>query len=391
MTTPQISVTEAFDPFDAGPFTGAQRALHLRRAAALDAGRRAVIAGALAWVPLLLLAAFEGLAFGGVDRPFLRDPAAHVRYLVAVPLLVFAEQVVLPMLGGIVNHFRDSGIVPDDARPRFDEIVGRTRASLESRTAEVTIVLLAYAATISAFATPLIGHTSWVAPFADRATSLSLAGWWRMLVSQPLLLALVFAWIWRVLLWGRFLGRVMKLPLRLVAAHSDQAGGLRFVGVSLRAFAPLGFAFSAIVAAGTIELGRRSTVQEIGALAAVVVILVLAIFVLPLIPTTRALKRLRVHGLLEYGAIASRLGIQFESRWMRRGRPVNEEALEAGDFSALVDMSGVLTNVLAIRPLPFTSEELKPLLVATLVPFLLRVLAITPPDTALKIVRGVLL
>lgn len=37
------------------------------------------------------------------------------------------------------------------------------------------------------------------------AGSFSVAGWWHLLVSLPLLLILLFGWFWRMILWARFL------------------------------------------------------------------------------------------------------------------------------------------------------------------------------------------
>ncbi len=55
----------------------------------------------------------------------------------------------------------------------------------------------------------------------------SLAGWWHLLVSLPLLLILFFGWIWRLALWARFLFLMSRLNLRLIPAHPDNVGGLK--------------------------------------------------------------------------------------------------------------------------------------------------------------------
>jgi hypothetical protein len=72
-----------------------------------------------------------------------------------------------------------------------------------------------------------------------------------VLVSVPLLLLLLLGWLWRVLLWWRFLWLTARLDLRLIPGHPDLAGGLMFVGSSLRSFWLLSFALGAI-AAGTV-------------------------------------------------------------------------------------------------------------------------------------------
>src|SRR5688572_20097112 len=42
----------------------------------------------LTWLPLLVLSLSEGTAWGGVTLPFLYDVEIHVRFLIALPLLV---------------------------------------------------------------------------------------------------------------------------------------------------------------------------------------------------------------------------------------------------------------------------------------------------------------
>ena len=71
---------------------------------------------AIAWVPLAVLAASQGLALGDDRRESqLLDISAYVRYLIAIPTFVLAEAVCLPQLGRIAHQFLDAGLVPDDS------------------------------------------------------------------------------------------------------------------------------------------------------------------------------------------------------------------------------------------------------------------------------------
>src|SRR6187431_2292415 len=56
--------------------------------------RRIIFISGIAWLPLLLLTVATGKAFGGVKVPFLYDLETHVRFVLALPLLVLAELVV---------------------------------------------------------------------------------------------------------------------------------------------------------------------------------------------------------------------------------------------------------------------------------------------------------
>jgi hypothetical protein len=118
---------------------------------------------------------------------------------------------------------------------------------------EVLVVVLAYLAMIilmQTFPTEDI-------PFWHKASGggggYSWAGWWHTLVSAPVALVLLLGWLWRILIWGFFLFRVSRLDLQLVPTHPDLAGGLQFVGVSLRAFLLLGLTISTIAAGGVAQ------------------------------------------------------------------------------------------------------------------------------------------
>src|SRR5437870_8819872 len=56
---------------------------------------RAIVIAAVAWLPLLVLSLIGRSATGGaVDLPFLQDIETHVRFLIALPILILAEIVV---------------------------------------------------------------------------------------------------------------------------------------------------------------------------------------------------------------------------------------------------------------------------------------------------------
>ena len=62
--------------------------------------RRIIVLTVLAWVPLLVLSALQGYAWGGVELPFLYDVELHARLLLAMPLLILAELAVHRRLRG---------------------------------------------------------------------------------------------------------------------------------------------------------------------------------------------------------------------------------------------------------------------------------------------------
>lgn len=382
-------------PFDAGPYIRLQQSLGLMRPDLQRVTQRAVLLAAVAWLPLLILSALQGLALGPNPREsLLLDVSAYARYLIALPMLVVAERICLPRLAGIAGHFVDAGLVTDEDRPRFDGLIASTRQLLQQRWAEIGLVLLAY--TVTVMSTGVVypaDVSSWAAPTRDGVSEISLAGWWRMLVSQPLFLILVVAWLWRVAVWTRFLWKVSRLDLQLVASHPDLAGGLYFVTDSVRAFMPVAFAIGAAVAGGAGEAivvdGRPP--QDFRFVVVAAVVLVLALFQGPLMVFTGPLRRARFRGIFAYGELADAVGRQFERRWLDRSEVVGDEALSAQDFSATTDLFAIVSNVRQVGLVLYDLKSLLLLAVAVLLPFVPLVLAVLPLDQLLKMAMKLVL
>ena len=90
--------------------------------------RRAAIAILIGWVPLAVLSiVLTYLRADGIDRAFFADIGTHARMLLAVPLLIAAEYIIMPRLEVVGLHFRTSSILAPTERDRFDEIVADTR------------------------------------------------------------------------------------------------------------------------------------------------------------------------------------------------------------------------------------------------------------------------
>ncbi|HSA55653.1 MAG TPA: hypothetical protein VLE53_08100 [Gemmatimonadaceae bacterium] len=382
-------------PFDGGPYERLPAPLGRRGTDLRVLRRRAIAAVLVTWVPLAVLSAVQGLAIRpNVRESFLLDISAYGRYVVALPLLILSERIVLPALGQVARHIATSGLLLAHQRASYDALVTSTRALMCSPIAGVVILVLAYLTTtrLSGLVYPTEIST-WAAPIVDGVRQYSFAGWWRLLVSQPLYAAMLGVWIWRALVWAVFLHRATRLDLRLVAAHPDHMGGLEFVVSSLRVVPIVGFAVAAGTAANIAELvvvdGR--SILEFNYLIGFVVVFVLVLFVGPLFTLRTPLLRLRLRGIISYGELATDLGHRFEARWVRPGRDVDDEALERPDFSAVTDAYSIIANVSAINPIPITVRSLAPLVGATLAPFVPVLLLGMPAAEILKLASSFLL
>jgi len=371
-------------PFDAGPYVRLQSSLGLIQAESLHVRRRAVMAALLAWLPLLILSSIDGRAIGATrQESMLMDIAVHARYLLALPLLVIAESVTLPFLATLARHFGDAGLVASESRARYTELLESTRKMLASPRTDVAILLLAYLVTLTVSPLYPPGTASWVRPIPG-THELSLAGWWRALVSQPLFLLLVFGWLWRVALWGRFLYGISQLQLRLIPPHPDRAVGIGFAGLSLRAFLILALAFSIPIAGAvaTEVLNHGRSIVEFKYLVAGYVIAVILLFTAPLFTLAPLLLRARTRGILEYETFATELGRRFEQRWLSSRSEPGE--LGAPDFSATADLFAVTANVREMRMLPLNVIQILMLALAALLPFLPVLIAVMPLKDVLR-------
>jgi len=218
-----------------------------------------------------------------------------------------------------------------------------------------------------------------------------MAGWWHLAISLPLLLGLLRAWLWRLGVWVRFLWRMARMGLYLVAAHPDQAGGLQFLAYSPRILATLALPIGIIVAgtladkviAGASPIGREATPVVT---AAVTVLL----FGTPPLVFTRALLVAWRIGVYRYGDLASRAGEAFETRWFAPGQKLDAELLERPDFSATTDLYAVVANVYAMRTAIFDIQGLLSVVVATVLPFVPIWLSAIPFSTIVDHLVGAL-
>jgi hypothetical protein len=91
-----------------GPFFQLLRRAHLTDDTLMMVRQRVIVISLLAWLPLLALAALEGRLLGDSTAvPFLFDWEVHIRFLVAIPLLIIAELVVHRRMRPLVQQFLD--------------------------------------------------------------------------------------------------------------------------------------------------------------------------------------------------------------------------------------------------------------------------------------------
>jgi hypothetical protein len=380
--TPRRSNT---DPFGAGPWAWARQRLPSRP---LHAWQAALGTAAIGWAPLVALAAAEHLAIGPTAHTsMLLDYAAHGRYLLGAPAFAAAGFVALPEFARVVRQFADARMVADHERARYDALVASTRRLLASGWLDVVLLAAAIGVMFIASSRPYsVSVESWARPGVTAGVAtLSLAGWWRMAVSQPLSNLLLCTWLWRLLVWTRFLHCTMRMDLRLVASHPDRLGGLGFVLVPLHGLAIVAFGLGAVAAGAVTErvLVDGAPLESYRLLIGTQVVVVLVLVAGPALQLIGPLTRLKIWGTFHYGHLASDVGHAFQQRWLT-DRSAGPDALGAPDFSATTDLYSVAANVNAINPFVFDLRTVLSLAAATLLPYIPVVVAVLPFEDVIR-------
>lgn len=368
--------------FYGGPPLKIQSWLGLVRAGDPNVPRRAALVFVFTWLPLLALTASSSVE---QLKSFLFDAGAHGRYLLVAPLLILAESICIPRLGGIIGRFVEAGIVTGDDRLRIRAAIVSTRRLLDSVWVEVITFVLAYALiATTVLSIHQIGIPAWHHVNGSPEGRPSAAGWWGLLVSLPILLVLLLGWLWRIFLWATLLWRISRMDLRLVASHPDRAAGLGFVSHSVLAFVPLslavGILFAGPVANKVWNAGAALSDYRVAALGAAA--LSACLFAGPLVVFLPRLTAARRIGQIEYGGLARRVGVEFEQTWLHRR--IDASALDTPNFSATTDLYQVAANVREMRIVPVDIRTVAVLVGAALSPFFVVALGSMPFDVILK-------
>jgi hypothetical protein len=372
--------------FRGGPFPHFQKSLGLFRPVGFDVTSRAVVSVLIGWFPLVVLVITDGLSNNSSPVSFLLDFGVHARSLLAAPLLILCELICLGRLESIALHFVNARLIDEADRPYFKALVKSTKVLVNSTLAEVVAIALSYSiALLLIHQLPLLAAPDWYF-FSGQKETLSWTGYWYVFVSMPLLLILFFGWMWRVILWSRFLVHVSRMRLRLVAAHPDGASGLKFLNLELFAFFPLAFTFGVITAGSVANRVAYdgATLEGVEKTIGGLLIFVVMLFVGPLMIFVFNLHRGKANGILCYGRLAVEVGRQFELKWITHYQRFGSSALEAPDFSATTDLYQIVSNVHAMSIVPFELKSLIILCVAALLPFIPVILMTIPLKVILK-------
>ena len=264
-----------------GPLYQLLRRFHLSDDALGMLRRRMIAASFLTWVPLLILSIWEGLATGNqVNVPFLVDFDVHARFLVALPLLIYAELIVHQRMRLVVRGFLDRKLVPADSINKLDAALQSLSRLRNSVVVEVLLILFVYAVGVLVLRrTVELKTATWQ---SLQQGSFTITGMWYAFVSLPIFQFILIRWYFRLFLWTRFLYHTSKIRLSLIPTHPDRAGGLGFLSGTVYGFSPLllahGTLLSGMIANRIFYMGAKlpDFKMELFALVVVLITIILA-------------------------------------------------------------------------------------------------------------------
>jgi hypothetical protein len=360
--------------------------------------RRIVVFLAVTWLPLLIFAVWEGLAIGPTPREtFLLDFATFARFLIAVPLLVVAEVTIGPRMTSAGLHFVRAGLVRPADYPAFEQAIRRVVRWRESLWAELVLLGMAGVGAWTLTTESLYGSTtaSWqnAVGATDQGSRLVLVGLWYHVIAVPIIQFFWYRWLWRLIIWIRFLYDVSRLDLDLVPTHADAAGGLGFLGTAHTAFGILSFALSSVLsaAAAFLIVFEEAPIETFQIHFVTMLIAAEVLFLGPLILFCPALIRARQTWLREYSLLVLRYNRAFHEKWIEGQVADGEPLLGSGDIQSLADLGNSFEFIRGMKVVPFSVRVILQLAVVTIMPALPLVLLVMPVEKILDLMAKAVL
>jgi hypothetical protein len=354
----------------------------------MDLVRRRVIAAVVVtWLPLAVLTAAGGGSLAGVSVPFLYDLDVHVRFLLALPLLILAEVIVHRRIRAVVEQFEERNLVAPADRQSFQAIFSATMRLRNSVVIELSLLALSFTAGYWLWRSQASLHVAtWYGAVANDAMSFTWAGYWYVFVSIPIFRFIILRWYFRLFIWYLFLIRVSRLRLQLNALHPDHAGGLGFLSVSADAIVPV-LIPQTVFMSGLIAnqiWHEGATLPEFKFLIGGIIGFLMLVTVLPLSFFALQMAEAKRAALREYGLLAARYVTEFRQKWLRAPPDGGEQLLGSADFQSLADLGNSYAVVREMQLLPFGRNVVVRLLVLLALPLAPLALTMFPFEVLLQ-------
>jgi hypothetical protein len=372
-----------------------QRRVGLIPGRGLGTARRAVFFALLTWLPIVVWAAYMDRIWPGtVDDPLLRHFGVHVRFLLAVPLLILGEGMLHKSSTTLIPYFLTSGLVQAAQKQDFVNIL-KDITRLRNRTLPwvvIAVIIIAWTVLEPVTAGSELDHeVSWAKN--DGSGDLGFGGWWLIYVSRPIFSALLVAWLWRLVLVFLLLKRIARLDLDFVPTHPDGAGGLGFLERLPKAFSLFAFAISAVLASRLAHavVYHGVNVQSLKGLLVVFLAVLIGICLAPLLTFIGPLAAAKRRALLEYGVLVGEHGRLVRRRWILGETEADDPVLQAPELGPVADTLTLYEAVKKMRVMPIGKPSLLAIAFPALIPIaMLFSIQVPIKDLLMKIVGTLL-
>ncbi len=362
-----------FSLSEGGPFHRALLKMRLHN----KQGKLALVGFCFTWVPLALITAIEGTLYSGTPLPFLKDVAMQARMLVALPMLILIKVAIDSKVIVVSNYISGSLISKDERQIIFTTVLQRAKKLTSSVIAEIILLLIVIAVTISLVKTGMYsalegGTRSWMTSTKEGSPVLSVAGYWAVLVSIPMFQFLLLRWIWRYIVWISLLFRLSKARLNLWPTHADRAGGLGLIMMAQKSF-NLVFVVGSVVLSGQFIaqiIEHPDFFKTIRGEAIAYIVISISFILMPLLFFTGKLYKTKNDGLLQLGILGAALSGKFDRKWVN-DLPAEKRIEEKEvDPSILFDYAGLYDMLQKFRTVPVTLRDIAGMAIALFVPFI---------------------
>lgn len=338
---------------------------------------RSLILSGSTWGMLAFFATCQGLYGTQITGSnFFADFAAYAQFLLALPIFVVAEAIIVLHTREAAKAFLSSGVVQPQ---HVDDIecVHRTVARLRRLPgADFSLIGLAY---VLAYYTigpelgwpgmPMIAEPdTWHSIVEGNVRRLTVAGGWAMFFALPLLNYWWLRWIWKIAIWTWYLYRISRMRLMLVASHPDRTGGIGFVSRVQARFAWIIFAYgisnvAAVVAYKIGVEGVSMAVMSVWGPVVGFILLAPLLFTLPLFMFTKQLFRTKKRALRIYRRLATERARLLEKQWLNIG--ARQLASGQPDLEQHTSFSTMFSDIERMRIVPFDFRSIGQLVGAT--------------------------
>jgi len=156
-------------------------------------------AAASTWLPLAALTAVGGGFLSGFNVPFIYDLDVHVRFLLALPLLIGSEVIIRRRLRAVVDQFRERNLILPTDEQSFEAFISGAMRLRNPVAIEISLLLLAFTAGYWLWRSQAsLQVASWYARYANAAMAFTWAGYWYVFVSIPIFRFIILRWYFRL-------------------------------------------------------------------------------------------------------------------------------------------------------------------------------------------------